>query len=149
MQDLLSHELKYRLPIAVQYEIQELANNGWEFTKNYWESGHNGDSYNDVKFKSPAMSVSANISEHDWNTHTTKEDLLNREAEAVACGWAKTVEDDLDIFGPLSKKLKTYFLKRKDCNFGKLGYGASTVTLRISPQVKNKPKKIRVTVEIL
>jgi hypothetical protein len=149
MQDLLPSELKYRLPEAVREEIQGLADIGWTFTKDYWESGHNGDPYNDVKFQSPAMSKAASIGEYDWNTRITKKELLEREAESVACSWLVLLKHDLDVFSPATKKLKSYFLKRKSCDFKELKNSQPTVIVKISPKIKSKPNKVRVTVEIL
>ena len=149
MLDLLSHELKYRLPMAVQDEIQELANSGWSFTKDCWESGHNGDIYNDVKFQSPSMSKAISIGEHDWNNRVNKKDLLEREAEAIAREWIVLLRHDLNIFDPIVKKLKSHLLKRKNPSFNNLKHSSPHVIVKISPKIKDKPNKVRITVEII
>jgi hypothetical protein len=147
----LQYELKERLPDASQNEIEKLAEQGWEFRSNYWESGHNGDPYDDVEFKSPNMKEFSSIGEYDWRDRVNRRYLLKQEAESVAREWTSEATDDSSFVGrPVELALTKYFLKRKDAGFEQIHSYDPNIkfVVKCSPKNIHKPKHIKVTIEI-
>lgn len=132
--------------------MEKLAEQGWEFRSDYWESGHNGDPYDDVEFKSPNMVGFKRISEHDWKERTTLDSLLKTEAGAVAEEWVKKVfeyEWDGSIQSKMVEAVKKYLLSKKSTQFEKLSYNDDAeTTVKVSPKNIHKPKHIKITIEI-
>jgi hypothetical protein len=144
--DLLSQ----RETPALGEVVKELANVGWEFESDYWESGHNGDPYDDVKFKSPNMPEFVRIGEYDW-PKITKQELLAKEAEAVAQSWVDNLLDSSFVLEkPFTELLTKYFIKRKDSCFGKFTtFDLKTKVLaKLSLKNKHQPKSVKITIEI-
>ncbi len=129
-------------------DVKALVKKGWKFRDGFWESHHNGTPYYDVEFKSPTMHDFASISEHDW-PKVTKEYLFDREATYVARTWAEnSFKYRADISVPVANMLKQKFLEAKSTQFGKLGDDAIEFAVNISPSIKNKPNKVKITIEI-
>lgn len=144
----MSTDIFSRLSEKSFNEVDELKKLGWQFRDAYWESGHNGDPYYDVEFKSPNMNDWHNIGERDWIS-ITKKNLLQREARHVAQEWTKRLFDYTStITNPTTEELGKYFLKTKNFDIGKLYSDNMKVEVKMSPNLK-KAKKVKVTVEIL
>jgi len=128
--------------------IEGLAKRGWQFRDGSWESGHNGDEYDDVEFKSPNMTKFASIAEREWR-EVTEEYLLEREAGHVGHEWASNVFHYTSVItNPLSGVLAKYFRKKKNASFAPLYSSSAEFKVKISPKIKDKPKKIKITIEI-
>ncbi len=129
--------------------VEGLEKKGWEFKDGSWVSGHNGDEYDDVEFKSPNMEKFASIGERQWK-EVTEEYLLEREATHIASEWANNVFSYMSVvINPLAAGLAKHFRKTKNTSFAKLYSSAAEFNIKVSKKVKDKPKKIRVTIEIL
>ena len=150
----VSYELLRKLDSERQSLVKELSNQGWIFESDYWESGHNGDPYDDVKFKSPCMNSFVSIGEYDWEKITKKE-LLEKEAISVATHWVTKLhgewEEDYiltEIDDVIVKELKKAFLARKSCKFETSRLPSKNIQVKISPKIKDKIKDIQITVKI-
>lgn len=144
----MSTDIYTRLSEKSFNEVDELKNLGWEFRDAYWESGHNGDPYYDVEFKSPNMQKWASIDEGVWSK-ITKKYLLDREAHHAAHDWSNDIFHYTSVItNPMADGLKKHFLKTKNTNIGKLYSSNAEFNVKVSPMLK-KAKKVKVTIEIL
>jgi len=135
-----------RLGLKTRQMIERLQSEGWKFEDDYWESGHNGDPYYDVKFKSPKMEEFARgIGEHEWETITEKS-LRKREAAWLAHRWTGYVFHDENLINdPVEKIVTEHLLKTETAEFK--NEPEPEVSVKISPKVKS-PKKVKITIEI-
>ncbi len=142
-------EVISRLTGKTEDMVRELASQGWEFENAYWESGHNGDPYYDVKFKSPRMENFVEIGQYDWKK-ITKKDLLELEAREIAHEWWHGLDEDAHREYYHFNQTVTKALKKMNVKNYKRG--------KIAPEVKNvvdskvtdisKVKKLTLTLTI-
>jgi hypothetical protein len=129
--------------------VKSFEKRGWKFQDGYWESHHNGTPYYDVEFKSPNMDEFSTIGEHDWPKITEKF-LLDGEARHVAKQWSRDVFAYAScITGPIANKLREHFLESNTATFKQLSAEDVSYEVKIADTVKNTPKKIKITIEIL
>ena len=141
-------EIVRKLSTAGQEMIARLEKEGWKFSGDHWASNHNGDQYDDVSFQSPRMKKPASIDENRWK-EVTEEYLLEREAWHAANDWANDVFHYTSVItNPLTRELSEYFVKKKGVNFSSLYASDVKFDVKISPKLKDKPKKIKVTITI-
>ena len=133
--------------------IQRLEHEGWKFEDDYWEDHHKGDPYCDVKFKSPEMREYVSLSEDEWKKITEKF-LRELAAYKLAVQWVDALFYSKSHFQiPIAEQLMKHFIKQKS------GFASGTgpwdnkmdFTVKVSPTLEktNKPKKVKVTIEIL
>jgi hypothetical protein len=128
--------------------IDRLTEEGWEFHDGSWNDHHNGNEYNDVDFQSPNMREKASIDSRAWGEVTEKY-LREREAYHAANDWAKDVFHYTSVItNPLAEGLKKHFLKKKSTKFARLFSTSAKFDVKVSPKVKDKPKKIKVLITI-
>ena len=145
----MPNEIFSRLDAPKRAIIDELVEKGWEFADASWESGHNGDPYYDVSFKSPRMGDSVTIGEHQW-TEVTKKFLLEKEAQRLALEWADEVFTSRhDLSTPVTRALAKYFLKSGTVKGNKISkYDDVKYIVKLAKGMKKSPKKIKITIEI-
>lgn len=128
--------------------VRNLESKGWQFEDDYWEDHHKGDPYYDVKFKSPNMKQFASINANAWR-ELTLEYLLEREAHHAAHDWVKNIFDYSSVISnPVADGLKKHFLKTKSTEFKSLYSTDTKFDVKVKAK-NNKPKKVKVTIEIL
>lgn len=138
----------YLTPVA-KSAINKLKRQGWIFENYSWEDHHTGVPYDDVKFKSPNMRDFGMIYEYRLN-EITEDYLLERDAWHSAHDWAENVFTHTSvIIDPLAEGLEKYFLEKKNTNLKKLYATSAEFVVKISPKIKDSPKKIKVTIEII
>jgi hypothetical protein len=121
-------EVISRLTGKTEDMVRDLASQGWEFKDAYWESGHNGDPYYDVKFKSPRMENFVEIGQYDWKK-ITKRQLLKSEASQIAKEWWHGLgEDDHRSYHDFNHVVKDA-LKKMNVEKHKRG--------KLAPKIKN------------
>lgn len=126
--------------------IRKMEKLGWQFYFESWMDRHKSDTYYELKFKSPNMKNTASIHEDE----ISETFLLEREARAISMDWANSLfNSKLTIQNPISLELEKYLLKNKSNKFLSIYASSIEFDVKISPENKNTPKKVKVTIEIL
>lgn len=137
------------LPASSRKVIKKMEKLAWKFHIESWVDRHKNDIYYMLVVKSPNMKITTTIQEQYFNEITEKF-LLEREAQAVSIDWVERIFDNkFAIQNPISVELEKYLLKNKSNVFLPIYEDALEFDVKISPTNKNKPKKVKVTIEIL
>ncbi len=130
--------------------VKKLEAEGWKFEDDYWESGHNGDPYNDVKFKSPEMNDFVSIGEREWD-EITENELRHRATAAIASEWSNSILSEwaaIDISRQTVAGLHKLIATKKIKMVNAVDEIPTEVIVKTSAKPK-APKRVKITIEIL
>lgn len=128
--------------------VKSLISEGWVFEDRSSTYAQTGESFTEVAFKSPEMEDFGLISECYWKG-VTKEYLIARAAGHVAHEWARNVFHYTSVItNPLAEALREHFIKSNSTSFQPLYSTDAEFDIKVKTK-NNKPKQVKVTIEIL